>query len=68
MAKDADGRKAELPLSSFPIMPGETRDIMLFADKEMSGIENIDELIFPLYLKGLIEWDGGTYKVDTILE
>jgi len=68
MAKDADGRKAELPLSSFPIMPGETRDISLFADKEMSGIENIDELIFPLYLKGLIEWDGGTYKVDTILE
>ena len=68
IAKDADGRKAELPLSSFPIMPGETRDIRLFADKEMSGIENIDELIFPLYLKGLIEWDGGTYKVDTILE
>jgi hypothetical protein len=68
MAKDADGRKAELPLSSFPIMPGETRDISLFADKEMSGIENIDELIFPLYIKGLIEWDGGTYKVDTILE
>ena len=68
IAKDADGRKAELPLSPFPIMPGETRDIWLFADKEMSGIENIDELIFPLYLKGLIEWDGGTYKVDTILE
>ena len=68
IAKDADGRKAELPLSSFPIMPGETRDISLFADKEMSGIENIDELIFPLYLKGLIEWDGGTYKVNTILE
>jgi len=68
IAKDAVGRKAELPLSSFPIMPGETRDIILFADKEMSGIENIDELIFPLYLKGLIEWDGGTYKVDTILE
>ena len=68
IAKDAAGRKTELPLSPFPIMPGETRDIMLFADKEMSGIENIDELIFPLYLKGLIEWDGGTYKVDTILE
>ena len=68
IAKDADGRKAELPLSPFPVMPGETRDIRLFADKEMSGIENIDELIFPLYLKGLIEWDGGTYKVDTILE
>ena len=68
IAKDADGKKAELPLSSFPIMPGETRDIMLFTDKEMSGIENIDALMFPLYLKGLIEWDGGTYKVDTILE
>ena len=68
IAKDAEGRKAELPLSSFPIMPGETRDIRLFADKEISGIENIEELAFPLYLKGLIEWDGGTYKVNTILE
>jgi len=68
IAKDADGRKAELLLSPFPIMPGETRGISLFADKEISGIENIEELIFPLYLKGLIEWEGGTYKVDTILE
>lgn len=68
IAKDAGGKKAELILSPFPIMPGETRGIRLFADKEISGIENIEELIFPLYLKGLIEWDGGTYKVDTILE
>ncbi len=68
VAKDATGRKAELLLSPFPIMPGETRGIRLFADKEISGIENIEELAFPLYLKGLIEWDGGTYKVDTILE
>jgi len=68
VAKDVGGRKAELLLSPFPILPAETRDIRLFADKEISGIENIEELAFPLYLKGLIEWDGGTYKVDTILE
>ena len=68
IVKDANGRKAELLLSPFPIMPAETRGISLFADKEISGIENIEELVFPLYLKGLIEWDGGTYKVDTILE
>lgn len=68
IAKDANGRKAELLLSPFPIMPKETRGIRLFADKEISGIENIEELAFPLYLKGLIEWDGGTYRVDTILE
>ena len=68
IAKDAGGKKAELLLSPFPILPGETRGISLFADKEISGIENIEELIFPLYLKGLIEWDGGTYKVDTMIE
>jgi hypothetical protein len=68
IAKDANGKKAELLLSPFPIMPGETRGIRLFADKEISGIENIEELTFPLYLKGLIEWDGGTYKVDTMIE
>ena len=68
VVKDAGGRKAELLLSPFPILPAETRDIRLLADKEISGIETVEELAFPLYLKGLIEWDGGTYKVDTILE
>jgi fimbrial chaperone protein len=68
IAKGADGKKAELLLSPFPIMPGETRGIRLFADKEISGIEDIEELAFPLYLKGLVEWDGGTYKVDTMIE
>jgi len=68
MAKDANSKKAELLLSPLPIMPGQTRDIKLLPDKEMSGIERIEELTFPLYLKGLIEWDGGTYKVDAMIE
>ncbi|MDY6792550.1 MAG: hypothetical protein SWH54_14915 [Thermodesulfobacteriota bacterium] len=68
IAKDAGGKKAELLLSPFPILPKETRGIRLFADQEISGIEDIEELTFPLYLKGLIEWEGGTYKVDTMIE
>ncbi len=68
MAKDASGKKAELIVVPFPILPGRTHDIELMADPEMSGIKTMDELKFPLHLKGRIEWDGGVYQVDNILE
>jgi len=68
MAKDSEGRTAELLVVPFPILPGETRDVQLTADPRLSGIEKMSELVFPISLKGLIEWDGGTTKVDQIIE
>jgi hypothetical protein len=68
MAKDASGRKAELIAVPFPILPGRTHDIELMADPETSGIQTVDELKFPLHLKGRIEWDGGDYQVDHSLK
>lgn len=64
---DAAGQKAELILSSFPILPGRTTGINLSIDPEFSEIQNISKLKPPLHLKGLIEWDGGEYKLDTVL-
>ena len=43
-------------------------DIKLTVDPEISGIQKIEELVFPVRLKGLIEWDGGTYQVDSVME
>lgn len=68
MAEDSDKKKAELILVPFPILPGQTTDIKLAVDPEISGIQKIEELVFPVRLKGLIEWDGGTYKLDSVME
>lgn len=68
MAEDADKKQAELILVPFPILPGKTMDIKLTVDPEISGIQKIEELVFPVRLKGLIEWDGGTYQVDSVME
>jgi hypothetical protein len=68
MAKDASGKKAELIAVPFPILPGRTHDIELMADPEISGIKTVDELAFPLHLKGRIEWDGGACQVDHSLK
>jgi fimbrial chaperone protein len=68
MAEDADKKKAELILVPFPILPGQTTDVKLGVDPEISGIQKIEELVFPVRLKGLIEWDGGTYQLDSVME
>ena len=65
---DAAGRKAELVVSPFPILPGQTRDILLTFNHEFSDITDVGKLEAPLKLKGLIEWDSGSYKLDSIHE
>ena len=63
---DADGQKAELIVSPYPILPDRTSAINLSLDPEFSEIQDINDLKPPLRLKGLIEWDGGEYKLDTV--
>ena len=67
-AKDSKGKTADLLVVPFPILPGETRDIQLTADPRLSGIEKMSELNFPISVKGMIEWDGGSIRVETIIE
>lgn len=63
---DAAGQKAELIISPYPILPGRTSAINLTLDPEFSEIQDIKDLQPPLRMKGLIEWDGGAYKLDTV--
>jgi hypothetical protein len=62
--KDAAGRKAELIVVPFPILPGTTHNVELMVDPEMSGIQSMDALTYPMTLKGSVEWEGGSYRVD----
>jgi len=66
--KDAKGKSAELLIVPFPVLPGEARDIRLAVDSRFSGIESMEALTFPISLKGLVEWDGGKMKIDTVVE
>jgi fimbrial chaperone protein len=67
-AKDSKGKTADLLVAPLPILPGESMDIQLTVDPRRSGIEKMSELTFPISVKGLIEWDGGTTKIDSIIE
>lgn len=65
---DLNGKSAELMIIPFPVLPGETRDIQLGVDSRLSGIEKMSELVFPISLKGLIEWEGGSARINTSIK
>lgn len=64
--KDASGRSYEFLVSPFPILPGETRAVALWAQGEEG--KKPPEIRYPLRLRGTIEWDGGKQQVDATLE
>ncbi len=68
MVKDGTGKKAELIVVPFPILPGDMRDVELMVDPEISGLQTLDELVYPLELKGVVEWDGGAYRPEGTLQ
>jgi hypothetical protein len=49
----------------YPILPGRTTDVVL--QQEPTGDEKVApafNLALPATLSGLIEWDGGTYRIE----
>ncbi len=66
-AEDANGQLLDLVVSPSPILPGATRAIPLWpADIEDSA--KAVSFKVPMKLKGPIEWEGGSIKVDAVLE
>lgn len=61
---DASGTKLELQASSTPILPGETRDIALVANK--SGDPDTAVAVrFPITVRGSLEWGkNGSLPID----
>jgi hypothetical protein len=68
-AVDASGRKTVLGVEPFPILPGETRAIALRPVdlSNRGGPAAPVELKTPLTIRGKIQWDGGSAKIDQVL-
>jgi len=60
--KDAAGKSYEFIVSPFPILPGETRAVALWAQEGPD--KKAPEIRYPLRLRGRIEWDGGRQDID----
>jgi fimbrial chaperone protein len=68
-AVDASGHKTILAVEPFPILPGETRAVALQpVDKfNQGGSAPASELKTPLTIRGKIQWDGGSAKIDQVV-
>jgi len=60
---DASGKKIEFTVSSFPVLPGETRTVAIWPQEEANGKPPV--IAYPLRLRGTIEWEGGKGAIDT---
>lgn len=69
VAKDAKGRKLDLEVDQFPIMPGKSRMVPLKPvewTRKGHKVSTI-KLRFPMHIRGKVEWDGGSVKIDQVL-
>lgn len=62
-ATDAKGQTYELNVEGTPVMPGQSR-ILPFTSKSISN-KTTEALTFPLNAKGILDWENGSFKVDT---
>jgi hypothetical protein len=66
-AVDAAGRKVELLVDESPILPGQTRAIVLRPAPDPRAAATSFGLQRPLRIRGRIEWDGGSRRLDQTL-
>ena len=65
-AKDAKGRTFSLAVEGTPIMPGQTRNLVLMP-KGDDG-QNVPQPSYPVQASGLLDWDKGSFKVNAELK
>ncbi len=63
--RDASGKSYEFVVSPFPILPGETRAVALWPQEGPD--KKMPKLVYPVRLRGTIEWDGGKQEIDSTL-
>ena len=63
--RDASGKSYEFVVSPFPILPGETRSVAMWPQEGPD--KKAPKLVYPVHLKGTIEWDGGKQEIDSTL-
>lgn len=63
---DAGGRRLEFTVSTLPILAGESRVVPIWPADDAAGAPS--QWSAPLRLRGTIEWSGGKYAVDQVLQ
>lgn len=63
---DGSGRRLEFTVSTLPILAGELRAVPIWPADDASGAPS--QWSAPLRLRGTIEWPGGKYAVDQLLQ
>ncbi len=68
-AIDASGRKTILAVEPFPVLPGETRAIALLPVEQPGQASEAAafKLQTPMTIRGTIQWDGGSAKLNQML-
>ena len=61
-AKDSQGRSFELVPEGTPILPGQTRTLVLVPKGETG--QPAPEPSYPVKAGGMLDWDKGSFKVD----
>ncbi len=63
---DANGKRVEFIVSTLPVLAGELRRIPIWPADDANGKPVMWSA--PLRLRGTVEWPGGKYTVDQILQ
>jgi hypothetical protein len=68
-ATDSTGRRVNLIVEQFPVLPGETRAVALRPMGRSRGAtaDTPFDLKTPLTIRGKIHWDGGSAKVNQVV-
>lgn len=62
---DASGKRYAFAPSTYPILPGETRDIALEPEADETGSPAPD-IVYPLQLKGRLDWANQHLDIDAL--
>ncbi len=62
-AVDAKGQVFVLPVSTVPIMPGQTRALTLTPAQNMNNKKPV-KVEYPVKVKGKLDWDAGNFEFD----
>ncbi len=65
-AKDAKGRAFSLAIEGTPIMPGQTRTLVLLPKAEEG--QSMSQPTYPVQASGLLDWEKGSFKVNAELK
>lgn len=61
---DAAGKTVYLPVSTLPVLPGQTRRLALLPAADLQSKQPV-EVSYPLRMTGRLDWDHGHFDVDT---